>query len=915
MGAGQFKTVLAQWARGRWGSALLLALASGVAPARAADGYVGDFSLGLPAADYVNSGATVWSGAQTYVRIANPAGASILNEGAATGDVVANGGVIRNAPSAVWNGNLDVGANIAGADVVNEGKWSGALNNAGGGLDNSGAASSVNNAAGVFANEGTVAGDVANGGQAANSGIIAGRVNNASIFVNNAAGAIGGGLTDSGATTNSGIIAGGVVESGAFTNNASGRVAGGVALAAGSVVNGGQIDGGATLAAGTFVNNGVVKGGATVSGSKATLTDNGLIAGAATVAQGRLVVNTSGVVAGVVGNSGSLDNSGAIQGAVINAGAFVNQTPGVVAGALRQSGGQTTNNGQIKGAAIIGAGALFNNGAIDGAVKIGARASMIDNGVVGGATVNQGDFVENATGVLKGRLRNLGRATINGDVAGGATNKGELVVNAAGRVEHGLVTDGGATKNAGLISGGAVVKSGLLMTSGEIDGGLVDAGLVQATGVISGPISVAGKLVVGDGTATGERLTIAPGSTVSGAIAVPVDLSTGAANFLAAKGAILTAAKLDLTGKLVNSTGAYWGSLSLTDTPIALSAQAKAALAAASGPLYVYTAPDGMGIVQTINPGLGLTAAHVAAAATEAFALALGPPPADFQRAPADPTPNLGAGSLWSRGFGGALTMSGENGAGTGPAFDATRLSTRLAGGEIGVEYGLHNIENSGMSLRVGLDGGAARASLVDRGASGASASVTLPFVGAYAGLTGNGFTGIVEARYVSMRMHLNDAPLAVYDQAQRASGMTYSAQASYRLHIGALFVEPSAGVTTTRLSIADEATNVGDLGFAPTRLTLGQVGFKIGGDIDAGAVALRPYVMGSVGKEWRSGAIYVPNGPTITPTALARFEQVGLGVSATIAHTGFSGFAQTQWAFGPKLSGLTATSGLRFDF
>src|SRR5437764_10753284 len=179
MGAGQLKTDLAQWTRRSWGPASLLALALGnAAPAQAADGYVGDFSFSTPAPDYVNSGATVWSGAQSHSQIANPAGASILNEGTATGDIVANGGVIRNAPAATWNGNLDLGANTAGAQVVNEGKWSGTLNNAGGGLDNSGTASAVNNAAGVFANEGTISGDVANGGQAANSGIIAGRVNN-----------------------------------------------------------------------------------------------------------------------------------------------------------------------------------------------------------------------------------------------------------------------------------------------------------------------------------------------------------------------------------------------------------------------------------------------------------------------------------------------------------------------------------------------------------------------------------------------------------------------------------------------------------------------------------------------------------------------------------------------------------------
>ena len=43
-----------------------------------------------------------------------------------------------------------------------------------------------------------------------------------------------------------------------------------------------------------------------------------------------------------------------------------------------------------------------------------------------------------------------------------------------------------------------------------------------------------------------------------------------------------------------------------------------------------------------------------------------------------------------------------------------------------------------------------------------------------------------------------------------------YSAQASYHIALGSLFVEPDAGVTTTRLAVANEATNVGDLAFGP---------------------------------------------------------------------------------------------------
>jgi len=860
---------MAQWPRlgFRFGpiSSLAFALAT-VASARADSVYVGD--LPIP---YENSGATVWSGAHDYASVGNPAGASILNHGQATAEIVDNAGVIRNAPGATWNGDVAAGANTPGAEIVNQGRWSGVLRNAGGGIDNSGIAAAVDNASGVFANEGTVSGDLVNGGQAANNGAVAGRVANTGIFVNNSDGAVAGGLADGGATTNNGRLAGGVGETGAFTNNASGRVSGGFALKGGSAVNDGEIVGGIAQSAGSFTDNGLVKGGATVAGASASLTVNGVLAGKTTVTSGSLVVNTAGALDGV----------------------------------LRQTGGQTTNNGVVTGGAAIPDGAAVNNGAIAGAVRIGAGASLVDNGGLGGDMSNGGGFTENASGVVKGRFVNAGRATINGDIAGGAVNSGELTINATGRVENGLVTNGGATANAGVISGGAVVRSGALTNTGEIDGGLAVAGLANATGTLSGPISVSGRLVVGDGTANGAKLTIAPGSTVTGAIAVPVDLSTGRSNVLAAKGAALGAARLDLTGKLVNASGAYWGALSLSDAPIALTPAATAALVAASGPLYAYADPSGAGIVQTINPGLGATAGQIAVAAATAFAVALSPPPASDA--------SQDGFSPWARGFGADLTLSGENNARGGPAFDATRLTTRLAGTEAGLEYSLGN--NSGLTLRAGVAGGVGGGRVADTAGSGASGALILPFVGGYAALDGLGFAVRAEARYLSLDMRLTDAPLAVFGQEQRASGMNYALQASYRMPVGPLYVEPEAGVSYTRLAVAAEATNVGELAFGEAQLALAHVGGRVGTEVSSGGWTWRPYALGAVWREWRAGAdIGVPQGPTITPTGLAGFEQVGLGLSANFARA-WSGFAQGEGVFGRGIAGIAATGGLRFEF
>jgi len=892
---------MAQWLRLRLcilsASNLALALAT-LGSARAGDAYVGD--LPIP---YENSGATVWNGAHDYAEISNPGGASILNQGQAAGAVVDNSGVIRNAPGATWSGDVAAGANKPGAEIVNQGDWSGVLRNAGGGIDNSGTAQSVDNASGVFTNEGYVAGDLINGGQAANSGAVAGRVVNTGQFVNNAAGTVGGGLVDSGSTTNNGVIAGGVAESGAFTNNASGRVLGGFALSGGSAVNNGAIGGGVTQSAGSFTDNGVVEGGVTVAGPKASFTVNGVVQGKATVSAGSLVVNSAGAIQGGVDNAGGFDNAGAVHGSVVNSGAFVND--GRVDGFVRQTAGQTTNNGVVAGGAAILGGGAVNNGTVAGAVSVGAAATLVDNGVLGAGVSNDGGFTLNASGVVNGRLVNTGQATIDGDLAGGADNRGGLTINATGRVESGLAIYDGVTANAGVVKGGAVVRSGVLTTTGEIDGGLIDAGLVKATGTLSGPIVVSGKLVVGDGTATGAKLRLAPGSSLTGVVTVPVDLTTGQSNFLAAKGAALGAAELDLTGRLVNASGAYWGALSLSDAPIALTPAAAKALAAASGPLYVYSDPAGLGIVQTINPGLGATAGQIAVAATTAFVEALNPPPA----ATAGPD----GFAAWGRGFGAGLTLSGENNAGTGPAFDATRLSTRLAGAEVGLEYALGHA--SGVTLRAGLAGGAAAGRVADAAGSGASGVLSLPFVGGYAALDGLGFAVRAEARYLALDMRLTDAPLAVFGQEQRAAGMSYALKGSYRLPVGALYVEPEGGVSYTRLAVADQATNVGELGFGAAQLALAHAGARLGAEVSGPGWIWRPYALGEVWREWRSGAdIAVPQGPTITPTGLAGFEQVGLGMSVAFAR-GWSGFAEAESLFGKRIAGLAATGGLKFEF
>ncbi len=898
-----------------------LAIAASAPGAGAQSAYVGDLPLSASPATAApdlnnSSGILPLTGAHIFGTVSNAAGAAVVNEGATTGEVIANGGVITNSPKATWNGNLDIGANVAGAEVVNQGTWSGVLNNAGGDLDNSGAAVAVVNQSGNFVNNGTVAKSVANAGQFTNSGVIAGAVDNTSVLVNNGSGKIDGGFTNTGNATNDGLIAGGVVQSGSFVNNASGIVRGGLTNSGGSSVNGGLVFGGAAVAAGALSNNGTVAGGATVSGPTALFVNNGSVSGAVAVTDGSFINNNVGVVAGSIISAATLSNAGVIQGGVTSSGTFTNLAAGSVYNGVTQTSGQTVNNGNVYGGGMILGGSTVNNGSISGALGIGTAGAVTNNRAIDGAIGNAGLFVNNADGVVTKALDNLGTAINSGAIVGAVENSGAFVNNASGQIAGGLAISGGSAKNAGLVNGGVSVRGGELTSSGAILGGLTNTGTVHATGTIGGAIVNQGALIVGDSGSTGEKLTIVPGSTLTGEITIPVDFSTGKSNFLAASGVSLAGASVAFSAALANAR-TYWGAIAYSDVAIALSDSALATLKAASGPLYAYSDPSGLAIVQTINPGLGATAAHHAAATLQALDATLLEGPSDFLRAPADLAPNLTAAHVWSRGLGADLAFSGSNVGGTGLSFGQTQFVTRLAGAEFGIEQGLYNIENSGLSLHLGLVGGEAGASSSDRNLPGATAATAFPFIGGYAALAGDGFTALFETRYNHLDMSVTNPALDVVNQAQSAAGMTYAGKLSYHLPLaGGFYLEPSASLIYSRLAVADETTNVGVLSFGKQQTTLARVGLRAGADFETDSISWSPYVLAIYDYERRSGAtISVPSGPKFEMTGVGGFGEFGLGLGASFPKVGLTAYLQGERQVGVNVSGLVATAGLKFSF
>lgn len=926
-----------------------LMLGASAADVALADGYSGDFHFSdLPAqtssaapAPVLNttSGVTTLTGNNDFSAVNNGAGATLINNGVTkddlnnagtlintgtyTANIVGNTSTITNTQTGHWNGDLLPNANGPLGHIVNEGAWTGVLNNAGGSIDNTGTLTGdVVNTTGILTNEGTITGVVSNGGTATNSAKIQGSVTNTSNFVNNAAGSVGGDLVNAGTATNNGTIVGKVQQGGAFTNNSGAVVLGGLSNGKGATTNNGTIEGGVSASAGSVTNNGLIKGGAQVQGPAVNFSNNGTISGAVadTGASSTFNNNAKGIIAGslTIGALTTATNSGQALAGVTNSGAFTNDATGYVAGGLVNAAGTATNNGEIDAGATLTGGTLVNNNILMGDVTASATSVMTNNKQLNGLLTNAGKYTNNAAGYITGGVSNTGSVVNNGVIVKGVTNSGDFANNAGATVGAGLVNNGGTAFNGGVINGGATVTSGTLTTIGTVNGGVTDKSIVNATGTISGAIVNTGAFNVGDGTTTlGEKLTVTAGSSIKGLVNIPVDLATGRSNFLSAKGVDVSGATVNLGGVLANPKRAYFGAIQFSDTTIAIDSSVYKSLKSISDLLYAYSISNGDAVTQTINPGLAATAGNQASALLTAINSSFFTDPSPFLRAPVDPTPNLFYGDVWARSAVSSSTIGSLSTAGAAPSFNAASMNVRLAGAQFGLDGGLFNIQNSGMSAHFGFTGGEIAASSSDANLPGATARTKIPFGGIYATLGGNGFFGALQARYGRFDMVLNDPALAVFNQSQRAAGMTYSAEAGYNIPLGdGMFIEPSAGFYASRMKVDGQTTNLGTLTFGALNSDLGRFSLRAGADYQLGRFAVQPYVVGGVWHEFRGGVTTsIPNGPTINQSSLGTFEQVGLGFSATIAKLGLTVYAQGDGRFGPNMRGFGATAGLKYTF
>lgn len=906
-------------------SATLTNEASGIVTNESGGVWTGDVAANR--GQIVNQGT--WNGS-----LANSSGA-FTNEGAVSGGINSTGQFVNNAGgsvsgqlvnggSAVNNGLLSSGVVNTGIFVNNAGATFGFISNSGGTATNDGVAGMLEVYGGVVVNAGTAGGAmVGSGGSLRNSGEITGDVSAQGALVNS--GVIDGALSGLGQLTNDGLVKGAVTD-GDLVNNSDGVLAGGFSSAKGIAVNSGVIKGAVNVSdSATLTNNGSIQGDVSILAVTGGFVNNGRVIGdvannSATSAA-PFVNNRAGEITGNLANAStqSATNFGRIDGGVDNAGQFLNASSGVIGGAIANTAGRAQNDGEIDLGATVAGGEVDNNGVIKGAVGVAASATLVNNASLTGALTNAGAFTNNAAGVVSGPLANSGTATNSGVLGGAVANSGTLLNAATGSLQRGLTETGGRFVNLGALNGGVTINSGAIVSTGAIMGGasLAAGATLDATGALSGVIRNSGTFTISDGTgAFGKSLALAPGSTLTGVVTIPVNLATGQSNELMAKGANLSGATASLAGALANPGRVYWGALALSDSPIALSPQSAAALAALSDPLYTYTLAHGA-ITQIVNPGLAGAAPNPVMAMLTTFNTAFFADPAEIARSAPDASEHGVGVNLWTRASASQLDVSSQSAAGAGAPFNPTRYATSAAGNQFGADMGVGDIGGSGLALHFGLTGGFARAAAADTLTSAVSANASATFGGTYAALESDSMFVSAAARYQRFGLSLSDARLALTNAGDQASGMSYTIEGGFRAFLADfVFVEPSAAAVVSRLNVGGQTTNVGALSYAPLVSELGRLGLRVGTAMQSGAFRVEPYMAGQYWREFAGQTTTnVQNGPTIVGASAGAFSRLAFGLSASPAPNGFAMFAEGAWTTGASVQGWGVNGGVRARF
>ena len=345
-----------------------------------------------------------------------------------------------------------------------------------------------------------------------------------------------------------------------------------------------------------------------------------------------------------------------------------------------------------------------------------------------------------------------------------------------------------------------------------------------------------------------------------------------------------------------------------------------------------------------------------------------------FIGSPPNPQPDQEGGGVWVRGVGGEVSVKSSTTTPVSvtstpaptPAASATvfcfqKVDEDFAGVQFGKDFGILNVNGwnfhwGATAGYIGTNGSIAggAVSFSDRnlltpntpftaGGGPFNSTTNIPFIGAYAAATYNGFSVDALLRTEFYQTSLNAPGVNLFGQEIDAHGITFAASAAYQWQVpnSNWFIEPSAGIIISRIKVdpfnyltagnpnIDDRLS-GTLQLNDIHSDIGRLGVRFGTTVEAWNIAWQPFAAVSVWHEFGPnvtsnyatcpGCAAVGQFPVVvsassSTTNIGTFGQYSLGTSASVPGTGWLGFVRVDFRDGNKLEGWSGTGGIRYQF
>jgi hypothetical protein len=312
-----------------------------------------------------------------------------------------------------------------------------------------------------------------------------------------------------------------------------------------------------------------------------------------------------------------------------------------------------------------------------------------------------------------------------------------------------------------------------------------------------------------------------------------------------------------------------------------------------------------------------------------------------FITSPSNPRPDQLGGGIWVRAVGGQNTVS-STGATTSvgnpgaipPGSLVINSQQRMdyGGFQAGADLGRFNLGASNWNVVFGITGGLLDAGVTEQIGVG-NTQFSVPFFGGYVAVTKDRFFADAEVRGDFYNMTAKNSNVGLSNTGFSGRGVTVTGSAGYSIPVGKFFIEPSAAIVWSRLSIDNLSTPgtegqpggfdvpAGTYSFGNPESLIGRLGLRLGTTFQSPAVTWQPFVSASVWDEFagKNTTAFTCTGCTFSlntnTSRIGVFGQLGIGTAAEIVDTGVLGYVRADYRAGDNIRGWDITGGIRYQF